>query len=663
MLFKDYTGSAMLNNALQTIEALTGTLITNVDANSLLKLFRNPYKDGLHTLTRLNKRLKSYTMLFSKNGPLLNDKTFGEAIYNQLIESILGNAETEGAHTCELSGLRFKTTFDSFYEQTLHRVGYPMSKISGKDKTVNRCWFPLLGGLGSDAQALPQAKYALNVHPICLVIMQFLPLSTVLYKGGVLLIDASNTDLSRQLIAEHVLLIKDKAATGSANSAIDNVKDFTKGHYILKALNILFRKEREDTITAFNLWSFTNSGTGASCEIDHIPNQLISKLRSLYSNPSLRPTLEGILKTPKVQTDFLDALQGNLDFYGLYPNKDSLGVTIQFYEAYQRLIGNSEKLDYAKYIAYLLKKQEWNKTEKKFLSKSDAPKDDYSLYSNMVFEVLVNTSKRREWHWAHHISILNFPNKVPIDASIGRIYRMVHFYFLALVEEEVIYMPKIPDVSESVVGQTVNLFFHLIGEDKRGYYNRWVSSNYQKVSPLPLMVREGSRFYDLETVYPLLYDRENSQVAFGLRNILRIYLNYHHQETLPRFSVQPTNLLPAPTEEQLEYLKKLHCFATEYYTYYRDGRNKGHIDEEKFRQHVLVPMRGETFQIIKWLDTVSESMANFSDPLGKTFTSSYLSEELSYDYTGRYNPSFARFSIEYILNQFYHQLKQTQITI
>ncbi|WP_138500139.1 hypothetical protein [Spirosoma lacussanchae] len=603
----------------------------------------------------MNKRLKSYTMLFSKNGPLFNDKEFGEAIYNQLISGILENVEGEGPYTCELSGLKFKTTFDAFYEQTLRKVGYPVSKINGKDKTVNRCWFPLLGGLGSDAQALPQAKYALTVHPICLAIMQFLPLSAVLYKGGILLVDSSNYELSRILIAKYAAHIKDKIGTVSANAVVDNVKDFSKGNYILDILDIVAFKEQADKTTAINLWSFTNSGTGASCEIDRIPNQLIVKLLKLYRNPSLRPTLEGILKNPKIQSDFLECLEGNIDFYGLYPNKNSDGVSIRFYEEYQRLVGNEDKLEYAKYIAHLLGKGEWSKAQYKFLEKSDAPNSDYALYKSMVFESMVGAASRKEWHWAHHISVLNNPERIPVDGTISRMYRMVHFYYLTLSADDDVTMPPVPDIASSPIGQSINLFFHLMGEDKRSYSSRWLGTRYQEGNPLPLLIRESSRLYEFETVYSLLFDSENRQNAYGLRDILRIYLNYYRNEPTPRLVFQPTELLPKPSVEQSYYIKNFRQFVDEYIHYYRDGRNKGRLDEEKFRQHVLVPMRRESFQIAQWIDSVSESMTELEKELEQPFAPSIPPEKLLYDYMGKYNPSFTRFAIEYLLNQFYHQ--------
>ena len=104
------------------------------------------------------------------------------------MESIIDGFENEGENVCELSGMRFNKKFETYYAETLQRIGYPADKIVGKDKTINRCWFPLIGGLGSDAQALPQAMRAIQIHPIWVVVMQFLPLSAVIFKGGILLV-------------------------------------------------------------------------------------------------------------------------------------------------------------------------------------------------------------------------------------------------------------------------------------------------------------------------------------------------------------------------------------------------------------------------------------------------------------------------------------------
>jgi len=111
---------------------------------------------------------KFCVFLFTENCALL----IASYIYAGLMTSIINNIEINGDKTCEISGLKFQLSFEHFFAKTLKEVKYPENKISAKDQTINRCWFPLIGGLGSDAQALPQAKFAVNIHPICLVVMQ-----------------------------------------------------------------------------------------------------------------------------------------------------------------------------------------------------------------------------------------------------------------------------------------------------------------------------------------------------------------------------------------------------------------------------------------------------------------------------------------------------------
>ncbi|MBK8877459.1 MAG: hypothetical protein IPN74_02570 [Haliscomenobacter sp.] len=122
--------------------------------------------------------LSSYEKLF------LNDDNLGETIYRQLLTKIGTFVESEGQHQCEISGLRFNTSFADWYTIVLRELRVPEKDIDKKDLTINRCWFPLIGALGSDAQALPQAKFDVHIHPLCLMVIQFLPLSALLYKGG-----------------------------------------------------------------------------------------------------------------------------------------------------------------------------------------------------------------------------------------------------------------------------------------------------------------------------------------------------------------------------------------------------------------------------------------------------------------------------------------------
>ena len=85
-IFETYTGNAMLNNALMTIEALADLKnITDITPEILLKLYNEPIKG--HSLVELNQRFKSYTMIFSLNNPLVNPAKKTENIGQKVSES------------------------------------------------------------------------------------------------------------------------------------------------------------------------------------------------------------------------------------------------------------------------------------------------------------------------------------------------------------------------------------------------------------------------------------------------------------------------------------------------------------------------------------------------------------------------------------------------
>ena len=234
-IFEHYLGSAMLNNALQTIEAIAGlNHVSEISTEILVKIFKE------NDLPHLYLRLKNYTMLFSKNGPLYNDKNNGLRIYKTLMTTLFETFENEGEYQCEISGLFFKKTFAQLYSDVLGKLGIPSK---GKDISINRVWWPLIGGLGSDAQALPQAKFPVTIHPICLAIIQFLPLSALLYKGKILLVDSINFEFSREFIRKNFQQLNEKIELTPKNSVIDNIK-LMKGDYIIREIGRASCRER-----------------------------------------------------------------------------------------------------------------------------------------------------------------------------------------------------------------------------------------------------------------------------------------------------------------------------------------------------------------------------------------------------------------------------------
>ena len=416
-IIKNYTGNTLLNNSIQTIESLAKLGNVSEITTEVLEQLYQKYK-----IWDLFKHMKSYTMLFAKNGPLLNDKDFGEEIFKGIIEFTLKNFENKGKHQCEISGLRFDTSFADIYEKVLHEIKYPVKKIKEKDKTINRFWFPLMGSLGSDAQALPQAVFDIKIHPICLVIIHFLPFSALLYKGGILLVDSANFDFSRKFISESTNKVLERIELRN-NGKVGNIKDFSQGDYILRAICIYQEKDMDyESYTDLNLWSFSNAGTGASCEIDRIPNEVFKTLYQIYRTGSeCQEDLKNILRE-SYSAQFLECLIESRDYYGLYPRKiqkdKTEGVSVAFFEAYQKAIHNDKLKDYAKYIAYLISEdKELKISEIKLMEKWSSYREPE--YNTLVYGVLLRAAQNGKWSLQNHLEILNETDEKTIQSWIS----------------------------------------------------------------------------------------------------------------------------------------------------------------------------------------------------------------------------------------------------
>ena len=505
---------------------------------------------------------------------------------------------------------------------------------------------------------MPQAKFSISVHPICLVVLQFLPLSALLYKGGVLLVDSANFDFARYFVGANTQIIKDKIQASATSSAqIDNVKDFTKGHYLIKALEIFEEKKIYwEQYTDLNLWSFSNSGTGASCEIDRIPNTLFQKLRELNS-PVLRNELK-LMLTSKMSNRFIEDLNDGKDFWGLYPAKNYDGVSVDFFEAYQKVIGKTRLLVYAKYITGLILKTDLTKSEQKLLEKTDAY--NQKEYVDYFLKTLADATSKKQWNLIHHSQILDDASVTPLRAYVFGIYKLVHYYFQKKKFD--IQLPNTEGVSNKALS-VCKIFVEILNKNKDAKGNNIIDDlkgrDFQEPTLNEPMIRIGSQIYEFENLYTLIYNSENNkQSKYGLRELLRIYFN--NPIELPDIE---GDCFVQPTEEQKEYLKKIELFADAYFKYYNE---KYVEDYDKFNRHVLKPMRGQGFQIAKWLNSSIENMIFFYKEEGEIeklmplSNEDVFSENLLYDFMGSYNSSFARFAIEYYLNQKFHLSTQKE---
>ena len=84
--------------------------VQDITTDILRNMITKVCDDLPYSLMSMNLRFKSYTMLFTKNGPLYNDKTLGEKVYETLLLKIVDGFEAEGDKQCNLTGLHYSRT-------------------------------------------------------------------------------------------------------------------------------------------------------------------------------------------------------------------------------------------------------------------------------------------------------------------------------------------------------------------------------------------------------------------------------------------------------------------------------------------------------------------------------------------------------------------------
>lgn len=648
-MFSTYTGNAILNNALMTIEALARLKhVSGITPELILELYQKV------NLKNLNLRLKSYTMLFTKNGPLKNDEINGEKIYDELFRYFTQNVELEGERQCEISGLRFTKTFDILFGEVLTNIGITKKEIAKKDTTINRTWFPLIGGLGSDAQALPQAKFSVQIHPILIPILQFLPLSTVLYRGGVLLIDSSNFEFSKEFIARNVKDVTRRIETTQEGGSIENLKDFSKGNYLLRAIDILDDKnfDFQDDYTDLNLWSFSNSGTGASCEIERVPSSLIRKILRLRKNPVVEPELNKILSNSESPYSFLEALESNQEWYGLYPNVygsgkikvESDGVSVPFLEAYYQEIKSPQKIGYAKYLAFLVDKYKTDSFAK-YLSKKDAWRDHN--FKTDLYVVLVKATENGEWSLIHHLDILDDANEVPVKNNIYNILKITHFYYYK--KSSFNQLPQASD-SSTEAKKIMDWLIAIIQTDSRKdiLVKSLINSQTYASTGYSQMLYRASRKseVDLGTVFYTLYNEQFKSTRYGFNELLRIFFSQPEQVEIE------LTCLEKDEKWELEknvgkWFEQFAEFASDYQRYYfqKYSNTETGINPIGKFQRLVEGIPEDSGRFLTWFYNALENTNRFL--IGHEFaTKEKWSDSLLYSPYGEYLQSFAHIGIK-----------------
>lgn len=577
-IINHYTGNPMVNNALMTVKALAGLNdVRDITTDVLRNMITKVCDDLPYSLMSMNLRFKSYTMLFTKNGPLYNDKKLGEKIYETLLLKIVDGFEVDGDRQCNLTGLHYSRTFSDFMLETLIDLGVPEKEAKKKDLTMNRCWFPLLGGLGSDAQALPMAIQTYSVHPICVVLLQFLPFCAYIYKKGILLIDSTALEFCEDFIEEKVnnLISKVKNVVAT-NAPIENMKGAAKGNYILEALEVMERCKADCEYADVNLWSFSNSGAGASCFIDRVPNELLRQLFVLHNWH--KGELEHILTTPSLSSGFLECLSDKKDWPNLYPDKKYEGVSVEFFESYWKVIQQEKMTVMAKYISGLIMKYKDFKDES-VLNKTDAYKD----YASLLGRILWRATEKGDWTMSCQLAILDDPEVLPVSYRCSQIYKLVHFYYQKNVSVSI--APQV-NVKNTLASRLCVKIINLMNQ----------TSDYQrnKIVDRILNFRYGNKNNDLDSsvldewligyawkegiyrLYPLFYTIGGKKNIYGICSLLRLY--YKNPEDLSSWEDEIDFSARQIDSDIKKWLDRINEFTRQYAGY----RFQSVVDESKY---------------------------------------------------------------------------------
>ena len=292
-------------------------------------------------LCKANSRLKSFTMVFGKNGPLTQNayKKSGanEAIYKAVLRRLAQEMLDEGraGQSCELTGIPTQFNFHRMCAESLRECGQRVPE----HKWVGRDWVPLAGSLGNDAQALPAASRPLHVSALALLALQFLPQGLFLFQGRLACYQSTYSPLVQQLTAGEVDDYQNQLAAGACEihgKGEGSASALTRLLRVFGALLDANSGTRLPAHTELYLWLFSNSGASADCRIVPIPDLVLRFLWECVEE-DLSGEIDALVRN-ETKDQLLTAIREKRDFQGLYAFKKWPGASQRFYEFYQRRI-------------------------------------------------------------------------------------------------------------------------------------------------------------------------------------------------------------------------------------------------------------------------------------------------------------------------------------
>lgn len=382
---------------------------------------------GKHDLATINKELKSFTMIFGTNGPLYqySYRKHNKEIYRDLLALLLEEiCITKGKNVCEICGEVHSFSIDNIWRQVIEKYGYKVKER----KIIGRDFFPLIGSIGNDAQALPSASRVFNICPKCLFAVNYIPLGTMLINGRLICIESTSEIIMIELIRE---IVSENLARISAGNRDTYGKKEGKTELYRRLLSMftriqkIKRYENLSETTALYLWLFSNSGQNPDCDILEIPNKSLKFIWEVSrKSQDFRNEFLQLISQDKKGILF-DCINNGMDYFGLYPKGKYKGVDYRLYEYYQiYVVGRSPRsLNFAKKVACRIQKDVDKKALRK-IQKSDAFKDNKNL--SIVKKVIVSLIIEGQADFEEYLDLFGEDGKYLSFNYEG--YKVINYY-------------------------------------------------------------------------------------------------------------------------------------------------------------------------------------------------------------------------------------------
>lgn len=344
--------------------------------------FENVISDGVW-LAEVNRKLKAFNMVAGTNSSLTNT-SLNDSLKKKNKNKSLNSMDDEGfKQYCDI----IKKLKDSVLNCTGGKFicescgERPTTEVLleyGKD--IGRDWFPLIGSIGNDAQALPAASRTARICSLCLLSIQFLPLGAFIVGGKIACFQSTYMELTQLMVSEIYKKTTDKLQLLRTDERLPAVGQGegskTAIIKLLRLMEIFQQNKRMVKLPRYislNIWLFSNSGQGPDSDLIEIPNNALTFLwdcARLYRNE-----IEELLKkeTKKVDFQLFECIKRKIEYSGFYPYKDSKPASKGLFELYHKnILGDLQySLELAEWIAYNIKSKlsAGDKNDKKLLAK------------------------------------------------------------------------------------------------------------------------------------------------------------------------------------------------------------------------------------------------------------------------------------------------------